>query len=126
MKELSADVLPRFCPAATQVKMGGVDPVRAHVGADGAVHKTPWVNLFKDNRNMGKGIKLDEWEVDGDMVLLEEEDVDVVEDVWGFCLVGLFAGKYPGMAAVHKLREGWKVNCSHWRHRSGWFIFKFQ
>jgi len=92
----------------------------------GGMPKAPWVNLFKDNRNLGMGIKLDEWEVDGDLVMLEEDDVDVVEEAWGYCLVGLFAGKSPGWTAVRKLKEGWKVNCAHWRHRSGWFVFRFQ
>ena len=119
-------VLPRSSPAAPRRKLGGDVPVKAHAGADGAVPKSPWVNLFKDNRNPGKGIMLEDREVDGDIVMLDEEDVDVVEEAWGFCLVGLFAGKFPGMAAVHKLCEGWKVKCSQWRHRSGWIIFKFQ
>ena len=118
-------VLPRFSPAAPRVKLGGDVPVTAHLGADGAIHKAPWVNLFKDNRNPGKGIMLEDREVDGDIVMLDEDDVDVVEETWGFCLVGLFAGRFPGMAAVRKLSDGWKVNCSQWRHRSGWLIFKF-
>ena len=40
--------------------------------------------------------------------------------------MGLFAGKFPGMGAVRNLREGWKVDCTHWIHRSGWIVFKFQ
>ena len=119
-------VLARPPPVASSEKLGGDVPVKAHVGAVGAVPKSPWVHLFKDNRNPGKGIMLEDRDVDGDIVMLDEEDVDVVEEAWGFCLVGLFAGKFPGMAAVHKLCEGWKVKCSQWRHRSGWIIFKFQ
>jgi len=58
--------------------------------------------------------------------MLEEDDVDGVEEAWGYCLVGLFAGRFPGLAAVNNLKEGWKVKCTHWRHRSGWLVFKFQ
>jgi len=120
------DHMPQSGPAVHGEKMGGDSSTRVSEKGVGAAQQAPWVNLFKDNRNLGKGIKLEEWEVDGDLVMLEEDDVDVVEEAWGYCLVGLFAGKFPGMAAVRKLREGWKVNCTHWRHRSGWFVFKFQ
>ena len=118
--------LPRSRPATPQVSLGGVGPASAHLGAEGAAHKASWMNLFKDNRNPSKGIALEDREVEGDVVMLEEEDVDEVEEAWGHCLVGIFAGRFPGMEAVRKLSEGWKVNCSQWRHRSGWIIFKFQ
>jgi len=120
------DDLPHSEPVAAGVNRGIDSSVEGSGKGVGSVPKSPWVNLFKDNRNLGKGIKLEEWDVEGDLVVLEEEDVDVVEEVWGYCLVGLFAGKFPGMAAVRILREGWKVNCSFWRHRTGWFVFKFQ
>jgi len=57
-------------------------------------------------------------EFEEDMLQIEEEDVDDVEEAWGFCLVGQFAGKFPGMGAVRSIREGWKVQCKHWIHRS--------
>ena len=113
-------------PIGPEVNLGAGNNVRDQEGDVGTTQDAPWVNLFKDNRNLGKGIMLEEWEVEGDLVMLEEEDVDVVEEAWGYCLVGLFAGRFPGMAAVRILREGWKVECTHWRHRSGWFVFKFQ
>jgi len=119
------DHMPQSGPAVHGEKLSAVDTVRGHGGTAGVDQKAPWVNLFRDNRNLGKGIMLEEMEVEGDLVMLEEEDVDVVEEAWGFCLVGLFAGKFPGWAAVSKLREGWKVKCTQWRHRSGWLVFKF-
>ena len=103
------DQMPQSGPAVHGGKMGDADTVRVHEGTVGVDQKAPWVSLFRDNRNLGKGIMLEEMEVDGDRVMLEEDDVDVVEEAWGFCLVGLFAGKFPGWAAVSKLREGW--NC---------------
>ena len=118
--------LDKGCPSVPGVLLGAGGNGRFQERDKGAALKAPWVNLFGDNRNLGAGIKLDEWEVDGDLVMLEDNDVDVVDEAWGYCLVGLFAGKCPGWTAVRKLREGWKVNCSHWRHRSGWFVFKFQ
>jgi len=92
----------------------------------GGVPKAPWVNLFKENRNLGGGIELDKVGDEGDLVHIEDDDVDEVDRAWGLCLVGLFAGKFPGMGAVRSLREGWNVQCTHWIHRSGWIVFKFQ
>jgi len=117
--------LPQSNPGAGDVNQNVDATVRGKEKAEGDVLKAPWVNLFRDNRNLGKGIKLDAFEEDGDMVLIEEEDVDVVEEAWGYCLVGQFAGRFPGLAAVHSLKEGWKVKCTHWIHRSGWIVFKF-
>jgi len=90
-----------------------------------SVKRAPWVNLFKDNRNFGKGIKLDMVESGEDMLHITNEDVDDVAEIWGFCLVGQFTGRFPGMDAVRNIREGWKVECTHWVHRSGWIVFKF-
>jgi len=119
------DDMPQSCLGAEDVNRSGGDAVRGNEkGKDGSL-KAPWVNLFKDNRNVGKGIKLDAVDNEGDLVLLDDEDVDVVDETWGFCLVGYFAGRFPGMAAVQNIREGWKVNCTHWFHSSGWIVFKF-
>ncbi|KAL3846281.1 hypothetical protein ACJIZ3_003684 [Penstemon smallii] len=52
----------------------------------------PWLNMFKNNRNLGQGIKLEAIKSTDEVVILEEEDVDDVEVAWGFCLVGYFAG----------------------------------
>jgi len=131
------DTLPQSNPGVIGEKLGGDlrqhtvgpgdgVPVGSSVPPVGGVHRAPWVSLFKDNRNLSKGILLEEKIVEGDIVSLEEEDVDAVEEAWGFCLVGLFAGKFPGWAAVGKLKEEWRVNCTQWRHRSGWLVFKFQ
>ncbi|KAL3839389.1 hypothetical protein ACJIZ3_023980 [Penstemon smallii] len=52
----------------------------------------PWLNMFKNNRNLGQGIKLEAIKSTDEVVILEEEDVDDVEVAGGFCLVGYFAG----------------------------------
>ncbi|KAL3846330.1 hypothetical protein ACJIZ3_003733 [Penstemon smallii] len=52
----------------------------------------PWLNMFKNNRNLGQGIKLEAIKSTDEVVILEEEDVDDVEVAWGFYLVGYFAG----------------------------------
>ena len=119
------DDLPESAPAPPVVKLGAAPSGRVLDKDVGSVPKAPWVNLFKDNRNLGRGIKLDEVNVEGDLVTLEEEDVDVVEESLGYCLVGHFAGKFPGLAAIRSIRDGWKVKCTYWPHRTGWIVFKF-
>jgi len=119
------DDLPQSRPIAEGVKLGGEATIGVSEKAKGDAPKAPWVNLFRDNRNLGKGIMLEKFDVYGDTVMIEEEDVDAVEEAWGYCLVGQFAGRFPGVAAVRSLREGWKVQCTHWLHRSGWIVFKF-
>ncbi|KAL3834063.1 hypothetical protein ACJIZ3_008799 [Penstemon smallii] len=63
----------------------------------------PWVYQFKDNRNVGHGIKLAAISNDQDIVVLDDEDIDDVETAWGFCLIGYFAGRFPGHDAVHQI-----------------------
>jgi len=120
------DELPEPDLGAVGGNLGGDLADRVLEKGLGSEKQAPWVNLFKDNRNLGNGIKLQKAEVEGDLVQLEEEDVDEVEVVLGICLVGLFAGKFPGVGAVRRLREDWKVACTHWIHRSGWIVFVFQ
>jgi len=130
------DGMPQPAPAAVgkfqkpdSAAVGNIQgPVSAAEGTlkgDGMVKRAPWVNLFKDNRNLGKGIKLAVVDSAEDIIQIEEDDVDDVEEAWGCCLVGQFSGRFPGMAAVRTIREGWKVKCKQWIHRSGWIIFKF-
>lgn len=40
-----------------------------------------WVNLFKDNRKLDEGFKLQPF-------------LDDVEESWGYCLLGYFAGRF--------------------------------
>ena len=120
------DGLPQSGPAAVGKVQGPVSAAERSQMGDGKVKQAPWVNLFKDNRNLGKGIKLDVVDSCEDLLQIEEDDVDDVEEAWGCCLVGQFAGRFPGMAAVRTIQEGWKVKCQHWTHRSGWIVFKFE
>jgi len=122
------DEMPHSDPTAIGVNRGGgskakVSSARVEEKGVGSEKMAPWVNLFKDNRNLGTGIKLHEVVVDGDLVQLDEEDID---EVVGICLVGLFTGKFPGVRAVQSLQGKWKVECKHWIHRSGWILFEFQ
>lgn len=57
---------------------------------------------------------------------VEEEDIDRVADLWGHCLLGCFAGRFPGLKAIRNLMETWKTECDILPHMSGWVIFMFQ
>ncbi|CAH9134929.1 unnamed protein product [Cuscuta epithymum] len=89
-------------------------------------NKTSWAGLFKDNRAPSKGMKLRYIPTEGDFVDMSiEEPINMVE-VWGFCLVGFFTGRFPGIKSVYKLMDGWDVRCKLLQHSRGWFVFQFK
>jgi len=120
------DGMPQSGPVAVGKLQGPVSAAMGTQRSDGNVTRAPWVNLFKDNRNLDKGIKLEVVDSGEDMLQIEDADVDDIDEAWGCCLVGQFAGRFPGLAAIRSIREGWKVKCKHWIHRSGWIVFKFE
>ncbi|CAH9105719.1 unnamed protein product, partial [Cuscuta europaea] len=46
--------------------------------------------------------------------------------LWGFCLVGCFTGRFPGLKAIYELLNSWGVHCTLKSHNKGWVIFKFK
>ncbi|KAH1242799.1 hypothetical protein GmHk_07G020044 [Glycine max] len=88
---------------------------------------TPWVNLFKDNRNLSKGfgMKFSPPPSD-DEVLLEETDLQPLEEAWGHSLIGYVAGRFPGKKALLDCCQKWGVKFSYSTHESGWLMFKFE
>ncbi|CAH9077945.1 unnamed protein product [Cuscuta europaea] len=46
--------------------------------------------------------------------------------LWGYCLVGCFTGRFPGLKAIYGLVKRWGVHCTMKSHDKGWVIFKFQ
>lgn len=88
---------------------------------------TPWVNLFKDNRNPSKdfGMKFSLPPSD-DEVLLEETDLQPLEEAWGHSLNGYVAGCFPGKKALLDCCQKWGVKFSFSVHESGWLVFKFE
>lgn len=53
-----------------------------------------------------------------EVVEMYTEEMDNVDSVWGYCLIGYFATFYPGNVAVLQLCESWKVQCSYTIHSS--------
>lgn len=84
-----------------------------------------FASLFQDNRNPAKGMTLHKVEFDAFEVEIGEDDVDEVVQAWGYALVGYVAGGFPGIDALNKLRNAWKVPHTFSLHKSGWLVFKF-
>ena len=85
------DEMPKVVSVDIEKNRGFVSVVEETLKGADSVKRAPWVNLFKDNRNLGKGIKLNMVGSVDDILHLTDEDVDDVEETWGFCLVGLFS-----------------------------------
>ncbi|CAH9111738.1 unnamed protein product, partial [Cuscuta europaea] len=95
-----------------------------NVGAK-TTNPEPWSALFKDNRDPSHGIKLRYVPPKGATLDFGDRILPSMVEMWGFCLVGHFTGKFPGLKAVHDLRAKWGVKCFVKSHNKGWVIFKF-
>lgn len=51
-----------------------------------------WTNLFKDNRKASMMTPLHHFEQVNNHLLIEFDDIDLMEDALGYCLVGCFMG----------------------------------
>ncbi|CAH9135063.1 unnamed protein product [Cuscuta epithymum] len=89
------------------------------------VPKQPFASLFKDNREPSKGMKLRYIEPVGEFIDLSKRIMPSITDLWGFCLVGYFAGRFPGIRPIQEFVAKWGVQCHIRQHDRGWVIFKF-
>ncbi|CAH9079315.1 unnamed protein product [Cuscuta epithymum] len=87
---------------------------------------TPWSSLFKDNRAPSNGFKLRYIPPSGTTIDFSDRIMPSMVEMWGFCLVGCFTGKFPGLKAIYDLKNTWGVKCIIKPHDKGWVIFKFQ
>lgn len=62
------------------------------VSKGGIENKAPLVNLFKDNRKMDENIMLKLFENQSEEVILNISDEEIIENKWGYGLVGYFTG----------------------------------
>ncbi|VFQ99207.1 unnamed protein product [Cuscuta campestris] len=76
------------------------------------------------NRDPSEGFPLKKVEV-GDVVRIPAEGVSNLEEEWGFCLVGCFTGRFPGIKAIEGLISSWHLECKLYPHEKGWVIFQF-
>ncbi|CAH9088978.1 unnamed protein product [Cuscuta europaea] len=85
-----------------------------------------WAELFRDNRAPSKGIKLKYLPPGDEVVDLSNCVLPSMVLVWGFCLVGCFTGRFPGLEAIYELVNKWGVHCTLQSHKKGWVVFKFK
>lgn len=95
-------------------------------GKDGSFH-VMFVDLFTGNTNpRGDGSCQFVKPTDDAVLEIVDSDVDKVDNLWGHCLLGCFAGRFPGLKAVRNLMDEWKTQCEILPHQSGWVVFQFQ
>lgn len=100
-------------------------PLVSTLGAANA--SNGWANLFKDNRNGFKlGTKLKFIPSSDDVILVDDSHILDSKQAWGHALLGYFAGRFPGKAALLNLCASWNVKFRYIPHSSGWLVFKFQ
>ncbi|GAA0173698.1 hypothetical protein LIER_27260 [Lithospermum erythrorhizon] len=94
---------------------------------EGAKVRPQFFEILKDNRIMGNGLKLQQYdpmENDDDVVLDESDEIPFVE-TWGYCLIGCFTGPFPGRHALDSIVKSWNVKCRIIPYGKGWTVFRF-
>ncbi|CAH9147359.1 unnamed protein product [Cuscuta epithymum] len=111
--------------AVTDNAQAPIQPTLAVTTDAQAAQPKVWNALFKDNRDPRHGIKLRYVPPKGETLDFGDRVLPSMVEMWGYCLVGHFTGKFPGLKAVHDLKSTWGVRCLVRSHNKGWVIFKF-
>lgn len=86
-----------------------------------------FADLFKKAQHATKDTLCSYYEPKNpDILDVEQVEVDPIQDLWGFCLLGCFAGRFPGLKAVNNMANNLKVPCTVLPHFNGWVIFQFE
>ncbi|VFQ79659.1 unnamed protein product, partial [Cuscuta campestris] len=68
------------------------------------VPKKTYAELLKNNRKATQGMQLFKVELNStEEVFIPDEAILPIEQLWGYCLVGCFSGKFPGLKAIQKM-----------------------
>lgn len=71
---------------------------------------TSFADLFKDNNKTNDDSACTYVELpDTEVLEIDQSEVDKVNDLWGFNLLGCFAGHFPGLKAIHSMVDTWKT-----------------
>lgn len=89
-------------------------------------HEKTYAASVKENRANIHGIKLCSKVIQGDKIPMDDEDYEDIEKTWGYGLIGYVGGRSPGIQAIKKCMEDWKVDSKLHMHPSGWMVFKFK
>lgn len=117
-------IVPETSESLSQTLGSADSPSLEDAGKGGRKAKS-FASLFQDNRNPAKGMTLHKVDFHEFTVEVEEEEVDDVVLAWGYALVGYVAGGFPGLDAINRLRNSWKIPHKFSLHKSGWLVFKF-
>ncbi|CAH9068144.1 unnamed protein product [Cuscuta europaea] len=85
-----------------------------------------YASLFRDNRAPSNGLKLEYFPPSGEKLDFSHLEVPSLIDIWGYCLIGHFSGRFPGMKAILDMTKKWGVRVEDKSHSKGWIIFKFK
>ncbi|CAH9092608.1 unnamed protein product [Cuscuta europaea] len=89
-------------------------------------NRKQWSTLFKDNRAPTEGLKLRYIPPTSDFLDFSDRVLPSMVDIFGYCLVGFFTGRFPGLKATYSLAKKWGVHCEIKPHDKGWVVFKFK
>ena len=85
-----------------------------------------WADLVKNNSNVSYGAKLEHIPSSNGAVTLEDEDRIDLEKKWGYGMVGMFAGRFPGIAPLRAMCDAkFQVPFELYPNVNGWILFKF-
>ncbi|GFZ20851.1 hypothetical protein Acr_29g0000130 [Actinidia rufa] len=115
---------------STQCETSAAGEVREYVGEEREAGKTQkkttsFAGLFSGNRMPSKDSKLELFNQDEELAMIELEDIQESDFLWERCLIGYFGGRFPGRQALRKITNSWKVQVTVKHHGSGWLVFQF-
>lgn len=85
-----------------------------------------WARMVRENRFTEKGTPLEAVQKGSGEIRMVAEELEPVHNIWGYCAMGYFSGRFPGKEAVQKITQTWKVPSQFHFHASGWIIFRFE
>ncbi|VFQ98263.1 unnamed protein product [Cuscuta campestris] len=72
-----------------------------------AVKPVTFADLFKGNRDPYQGMVLKHYDVGEGYLHIPDSVIKPIEELWGFCLVGCFTGRFPSLKAVDAIVKSW-------------------
>ncbi|GAA0176406.1 hypothetical protein LIER_29407 [Lithospermum erythrorhizon] len=115
--------LPTPLPIRPEANVPGAVPA---VPPEGAKVRSKFSEVIKDNRIVGNGLKLQQYdfmENDDDVILDESDEIPFVE-TWGYCLIGCFTGPFSGRQTLNSLVKSWNGKCHIIPYAKGWTVFR--
>ncbi|VFQ84375.1 unnamed protein product [Cuscuta campestris] len=124
----SVEVVPEIAPQVDITTAQNTPQVLDKMPEPEEVAAKPvtFADLFKGNRDPDQGMILKQYDVGEGVLHIPDSVIKPVEELWGFCLVGCFTGRFPGLKAVDAIVKSWNVPCRIIPHCKGWVILKFE